>query len=143
MTVLLDARTSQNASFSNSISVPILVGTQGLFGQIGLNVPNATGPIRVQINGTIAVQLPLAPVATTITIRIVRGTTPSSPVIYSSSENLDVSILGPQLLTFVSSDFNVPKPASGLLVYTAFITSNVVGTNRVGPESLNGIAYSG
>ncbi|MGG3571203.1 hypothetical protein ABES80_01700 [Bacillus gobiensis] len=142
MTVLLDARTSQNASFSNSISVPVLAGTQSLFGIIGLGVSDSTSPIRVQLNGTIAVQLPLLPVATTITIRIVRGTAPTDPLVYSSSEALNLAIAGPQLLTFIASDFNVAKPASGLLVYTAFITSNVVGAVRVGPESLNGIAYS-
>lgn len=38
MTVLLDARTSQNASLVNSISIPVLLNTTpGLFGQIGLN----------------------------------------------------------------------------------------------------------
>ena len=102
MTKLLDARTSQNASFSNSISVPILIGNPGsLFGIIGLNVPNAVGPIRTQLSGIVGVQLPLLPVVTTITIRVYRGPTSASPLIYSTSQSLDLSIVGPQLLTFL------------------------------------------
>ncbi|MEH7590159.1 hypothetical protein V7247_25795 [Priestia megaterium] len=143
MTVVLDARTSQNASLVNSISIPVLLNaTPGLFGQIGLNVQTAIGPIRVQLSGTATIQLPLLPVATTITLRVVRGTTLADPLIFSCAQSLDLAVLGPQLFTFTASDFNVPKPASGPLVYTAFISSNVLGTFRVGPESFNGIAYS-
>ncbi|MBW0933417.1 hypothetical protein ABWK29_22960 [Priestia megaterium] len=143
MTRLLDARTSQNASIANSISIPITILSQpGLFGQIGLNVSGATGPIRTQLSGTVACQLPLLPAATTITLTIVRGTALTDPVVYSSSESLNINLLGPQLFTFTASDFNIPAPASGLLVYTAFIGSNLLGTVRVGPESFNGIAYS-
>ncbi|MBY0214920.1 MULTISPECIES: hypothetical protein [Priestia] len=144
MTNLLDARTSQNASIANSISIPItILSVPGLFGQVGLNVLGATGPIRTQLSGTVACQLPLLPLATTITLTIVRGTSLTDPIIYSSSEALNTNILGPQLFTFTASDFNVPAPASGLLIYTAFIGSNLLGTVRVGPESFNAVAYSG
>ncbi|MGO1102249.1 hypothetical protein ACTOTU_30320 (plasmid) [Priestia megaterium] len=143
MTILLDARTSQNASIANSISIPItILSAPGLFGQVGLNVFNATGPIRTQLSGTVACQLPLLPLATTITLIVVRGTSLTDPIIYSSSEALNINLLGPQLFTFTASDFNVPPPASGLLIYTAFIGSNILGTVRVGPESFNAIAYS-
>jgi len=135
MTTLLDARTSQNASIANSISIPItILSAPGLFGQVGLNVLGATGPIRTQLSGTVACQLPLLPVATTITLTVVRGTSLTDPVIYSSAEALNINLLGPQLFTFTASDFNVPPPASELLIYTAFIGSNVLGTVRVGPE---------
>ncbi|TYR81753.1 hypothetical protein FZC66_07935 [Priestia megaterium] len=143
MSILLDARTSQNASFSNSISIPVLAGgTPDIFAQIGLDVQDANSPIRVQMSGTVTLQLPLLPAATTITIRIVRGTTLADPLVFSTSQALDLAILDPQLLSFTASDFNVAKPASGPLIYTAFISSNIVGTIRVGPESLNGAAYS-
>lgn len=135
MTTLLDARTSQNASIANSISIPItILSAPGLFGQVGLNVLGATGPIRTQLSGTVACQLPLLPVATTITLTVVRGTSLTDPVIYSSAEALNINLLGPQLFTFTASDFNVPPPASELLIYTAFIGGNVLGTVRVGPE---------
>ncbi|MEK6449710.1 hypothetical protein [Priestia aryabhattai] len=120
---------------ANSISIPItILSAPGLFGQVGLNVLGATGPIRTQLSGTVACQLPLLPVATTITLTVVRGTSLTDPVIYSSAEALNINLLGPQLFTFTASDFNVPPPASELLIYTAFIGSNVLGTVRVGPE---------
>ena len=143
MTNFLDARTSQNASFSNSIAIPVVAGgTPDIFGQIGLLVQQANNPIRVQLSGTVTLQLPLLPVATTITIRIVRGTTLNDLLVFSTSQVLDVSILGPKLFTFTASDFNVTKPQSGPLIYTAFISSNILGTIRVGPESFNANAYS-
>jgi len=142
MTILLDARTSQNASTSNSISAPILIGTPQVFGQIGLITTEATSPIRVQLNGIITVQLPLLPLLTTITVTIVRGTQPTDPVVFSASSNLDLEILGPQAFTFIGSDINVPPPASGQLTYTAFISANLIGTVRVGPESFNGLAFA-
>jgi hypothetical protein len=89
MTRLLDARTSQNASIANSISIPITILSQpGLFGQVGLNVSGTIGPVRTQLSGTVACQLPLLPAATTITITVVRGTTLTDPAIYSSAESL-------------------------------------------------------
>lgn len=142
MTQFLDARTSQNASYANSISIPVLVDTQGLFAQIGLNVQAATGPIRVQLSGTASIQLPLLPVATDIVITIVRGTTTASPLIFSLRESLNTAILGAQLFSFTASDFNVPEPVSGPLIYTAFITASAIGATRVGPESFSGTAYS-
>ncbi len=143
MTRLLDARTSQNASISNSISNPItLLSQPGLFGQIGLNVSGATAPMRTQLSETVACQLPLLPAATTITLTIVKGTVLTDPIVYSSPESLNINLLGPQLFTFTASDFNVPIPPSGLLIYTAFIAVNLLGTVRVGLESFNGVAYS-
>ncbi|SNZ03580.1 hypothetical protein SAMN05421503_0399 [Terribacillus aidingensis] len=142
MTILLDARTSQNASTAGSIASPILVGTPVLFGQIGLVVTEATTPIRVQLSGIITLQLPLLPALTSITVTIVRGTAPTDPVVFSATSNLDLEILGPQSFSFVGSDYNVPAPPSGQLTYTAFVSSNLLGTVRVGPESLNGIAFA-
>lgn len=85
---------------------------------------------------------PLLPVLTTITVTIVRGTQPTDPVVFSASSNLDLEILGPQAFTFIGSDINVPPPTSGQLTYTAFISANLIGTVRVGPESFNGLAFA-
>lgn len=69
MGTFIDGRTSQNASFANSIAIPITVlNTPQLFGQIGLNTLGATGTARVLLKGTISVQLPLALIGITITI---------------------------------------------------------------------------
>lgn len=55
MVKLLDARTSQNASYANSISIPVSTTPQ-LFARLTLNANGATGLVRTQISGTVAVQ---------------------------------------------------------------------------------------
>ncbi|WP_330994740.1 hypothetical protein [Rossellomorea vietnamensis] len=130
---------------ANSITTPILVGDGELFGIVGLDVTKATvGQIRVQFNGNVAVQLPLLPVATSINIRIVRGTEQTGiTTVYTAQQVLGLSIVGPQLITFSGADFNPPKPDSGPLVYSALISATAIGTIRVGPESFSAIATSG
>ncbi|MGM1020302.1 MAG: hypothetical protein ACQEXV_07075 [Bacillota bacterium] len=136
MGTFIDGRTSQNASFANSISIPITVlNTPQLFGQIGLNTLGITGTARVLLKGTLSVQLPLALVG--ITITIVRGTLPTDPLVYSATSSFSLSIAAPQVITFSADDFN--PPITPQLVYTAFVSSNLLGTIRVGPESFDGI----
>jgi len=137
----LDARTSQNASYANSINIPVSTTPQ-LFAQLTLTTTGATQNLRTQITGTVAVQLPLVPLVTSVTITIVRGTTPSDLVISSVRGVLDTSIIGPQVLSFTASDFNVPIPDNNRVVYTAFISASALGTVRVGPESFNATLYS-
>ncbi|MEC0124008.1 hypothetical protein [Paenibacillus pabuli] len=139
MSQFIDARTSQNASLANSIAIPILVvNTPQLFGQIGLVTAGIGANPRVQFKGTVSVQLPLALVG--ITIRIVRGTLATDPVIYSATSTFNLSILAPQIITFSADDFN--PPITPQLTYTAFISSNLLGTIRVGPENFDGAVYS-
>jgi hypothetical protein len=145
MGIYLDGRTSQNASLANSMTTPILIGQESLFGVVGLDVTKATvGQIRVEFNGTVAVQLPLIPVLTSVTVTVVRGTQQSGlTTVYSARQQLSLEIAGPQLITFSGADFNPPKPDSGPLVYTAFISASAIGTIRVGPESFSAIASAG
>lgn len=139
MGVFIDGRTSQNASFANSIAIPILVvDTPQLFGQIGLNTEGAAGVPRVILNGTVSLQLPLALVGVTITV--VRGTLPTDPLVYSATSTFDLDVLAPQVISFMASDYN--PPISEQLTYTAFISSNLLGTIRVGPENFDGILIS-
>jgi hypothetical protein len=134
-----DGRTSQNASYANSIAIPILViNTPQLFGQIGLQSLGATGTLRVQLKGTITVSLPLALVG--ITISIVRGTLPTDMLVYSATSTFSLSVLAPQVITFSADDFNPPLIPQ--LTYTAFVSSNLLGTVRVGPENFDGILIS-
>lgn len=142
MSQLVDAKSSQNASYANSISVPVLATAQQIFAQLTLSTAGATGPLNTLMTGTLTVQLPILPVATTVTLTIVRGTNVSDLEIYSVSENLTLSVLGPQVISFTASDFNVPIPGNGQITYTAFISANVLGTVRVGPESFNAAIYS-
>ena len=83
-------------------------------------------------------QLPLALVGVTITI--VRGTLATDPVIYSATSTFSLSVLAPQIITFSADDFN--PPITPQLTYTAFISSNLLGTIRVGPENFDGAVYS-
>ncbi|GAB1156608.1 hypothetical protein YWY31_26330 [Paenibacillus illinoisensis] len=140
MSQFIDARTSQNASLANSISVPILVvNTPQLFGQIGLVTTAGIGANpRVQMKGTVSVQLPLALVG--ITITVVRGTAPTDPIVYSATSTFNLSVLAPQVITFSADDYN--PPVLPQLTYTAFISSNLLGTIRVGPENFDGALYS-
>ncbi|AET60695.1 hypothetical protein HPL003_19785 [Paenibacillus terrae HPL-003] len=136
MGTFIDGRTSQNASTANSIAIPITVlNTPQLFGQIGLITLGITGTPRVLLKGTLSVQLPLTLVG--ITITIVRGTLPTDPIVYSATSTFSLSLLAPQVITFSADDFN--PPITSQLVYTAFVSSNALGTIRVGPESFDGI----
>lgn len=138
MTRVLDARSSQNASLANSLAIPILtVNTPQLFGQVGLNTYSVDTDVRVMFTGVVSVQLPLALVGVTITV--VRGTMPTDPVVYSATSTFSLSVLAPQIITFSGNDFH--PPAVNQLNYTAFISSNILGTVRVGPESFNVTAY--
>ncbi|ETT63185.1 hypothetical protein C173_22857 [Paenibacillus sp. FSL R7-277] len=139
MGTYVDGRTSQNASFANSIAIPILVvDTPQLFGQIGLITDGVGTNPRVILKGTVSVQLPLALVG--ITVTIVRGTLPTDPVVYSATSTFSLSVLAPQVITFSADDF-LPT-ITPQLTYTAFISSNLLGTIRVGPESFDGILVS-
>ncbi|WP_431089065.1 hypothetical protein [Paenibacillus sp. 8b26] len=136
MGTFIDGRTSQNASSANSIAIPITVlNTPQLFGQIGLNTLGITGTPRVLLKGTLSIQLPLALVG--ITITIVRGTLPTDPLVYSATSTFSLSITAPQVIAFSADDFN--PPITPQLVYTAFVSSNLLGAIRVGPESFDGI----
>ncbi|MEY8190552.1 hypothetical protein AB4X15_12975 [Peribacillus simplex] len=146
MSQFLDLRTTQNASYANSISIPISgTGTPQFIGQVGLNVSGATGTIRVGLYGTVAVQLPLLPVTSSITLTVVEGTnvTPEQGIVYSASQVLEANILGPTILTFNGTRFNAPVPPAGqVLAYSLFISTNALGLVRVGPESFSAIAVS-
>jgi hypothetical protein len=139
MGTYLDGRTSQNASFANSISIPItVINTPQLFGQIGLLTAGITTNPRVLLKGTLSVQFPLSVLG--ITITIVRGTLPTDPLVYSATSTFGLSILAPQVIAFSAADF-LP-PVTPQLTYTAFVSSSILGTVRVGPESFDGILVS-
>ncbi|WP_440119345.1 hypothetical protein [Paenibacillus sp. QZ-Y1] len=139
MTQFLDARVSQNASLFNSIAIPIpFINTPQLFGQIGLLTAGAGANPRAQLKGTITVQLPLALFQVIITI--VRGTVATDPLVYSATTTFGLSVLAPQVITFSANDFN--PPISPQITYSAFISTNLLGTVRVGPENFDGFIVS-
>lgn len=139
MTQFLDARVSQNASLFNSISIPIpVINTPQLFGQIGLLTAGTGANPRVQLKGTITIQLPLALFQVIITI--VRGTVATAPLVYSATTTFGLSTLAPQVIMFATNDFN--PPISPQITYSAFISTNLLGAVRVGPENFNGFIVS-
>lgn len=74
MTQLLDARTSQNASYGNTISIPLPASTPVAIGQVGLTVSGAGGNIRVQLSGIAELAFPTTPpFDSVISISIARG----------------------------------------------------------------------
>ncbi|WP_341285065.1 hypothetical protein [Priestia megaterium] len=145
--IFLDGRTSQNASIANSINVPT-TAAYALWGQVGLNVSaaNPSLPIRVQFSGTIDLKLNPAHVlpSNTVEVKVVRGSVSTDPVVFTAVKTLTADQANKsELLTFVGSDYNVPK-GNGSLIYTVFVR-NITGSNesdvrRVGPESFNVLA---
>ncbi|GAS81626.1 hypothetical protein [Paenibacillus amylolyticus] len=140
MTQFLDARSSQNAALFNSISIPIpVINTPQLFAQIGLQTAGAGTNLRVSLKGTITVRLPLA--LFQVRIIIVRGTVATDPIIYSGNYTYGLNgLLNPEVIVFSASDFNIPIVPQ--LTYSAFISTNLLGTVRVGPESFDGFVVS-
>lgn len=118
----LDGKTSQNASFTNSINVPTTAAHQ-LFGQVGLDISQADTcfPIRFQLDGIITFSLNLSPAVPVnlLEIRIVRGTNPQDQLVFSGVKTLvaNGSEGTPQEYTFAASDYSVPI-GSGFVVYT-------------------------
>lgn len=147
--ILLDGRTSQNASIANSIDVPVTSSFE-LWGQVELDVrlANPDFPIRVQFDGTIAFYLSSNPGTgnQTIEVRIVRGENPTNFIVFSGNKKMYF----PQQLFFSESygfnaaDYNPPK-GNGFLTYSVFVR-NVSGgsefdVKRVGPECFNAVAF--
>ncbi|TYP69506.1 hypothetical protein [Paenibacillus methanolicus] len=142
MTKLLDARTSQNASFADSISIPLAANTSAVIGSIGLNVTGAGDLIRVILNGIATVSLPTEiPPGEVVLLSVVRGIAPDETVVGNEAIPLTPLDSGIQILNITISDYNVPYPPSNELVYSLVLFSTI-GCVRVGPESFNAVAYS-
>lgn len=143
---LLDSRTSQNASFASSIGEPFpAILTPQLFGQVGLDIVNPTGVIRVEFSATVTILQPINSPQIGIFVIIVRGTTTNDLIVYSALETFLPSGTNEQVrpITITGSDFNVPAPANNQLIYSAFVSTTTLGPLRIGPESFNVTAYSG
>ncbi|MGF9696778.1 hypothetical protein [Paenibacillus sp. MABNR03] len=142
MAKLLDARTSQNASYGNTISIPLPANTPVAIAEVGLDVTGAGGNIRVQLSGIAELAFPTTPpFDSVISFSVVRGT--DSLVAYALY-SVSVSEENPnavQVVTINASDFNVPLPPSNELVYTLYLFCTADAT-RIGIESFNAVAYS-
>lgn len=144
LTKLLDARTSQNASFDDAVSIPFAeADVPALFGQVGLNIVDPVGVIRVQFSATVTIEFPGESSGGSIFILIVRGELPTDPTVYSGliTEGGTGSTIV-RTFTVVGADFNVGAPLTGELIYTAFVSANTTEPVRIGPESFIATAYS-
>ncbi|QOS78609.1 hypothetical protein JNUCC31_28545 [Paenibacillus sp. JNUCC31] len=142
MAKLLDARTSQNASYGNTISIPLPANTPVAIGEVGLDATDANGNIRVQLSGIAELAFPTTPpFDSVIAFSIVRG---ADSLVAYALYSVSVSEANPnavQVVTINASDFNVPLPPSNELVYTLYLFSTADAT-RIGIESFNAVAYS-
>jgi hypothetical protein len=144
MSRFLDARTSQNASYGQSISTVLPPNTPTSIGVVGLNVTGASGVIRVILNGIAAIELPAAPQppGSVIVLAVVRGSTLVQEALVGDVViPLQSTDTGVKILNLTISDYNVPYPSSNELVYSLAVFSAAGGT-RVGPESFNAEAFS-
>ncbi|MBE7901031.1 hypothetical protein G7L40_21365 [Paenibacillus polymyxa] len=140
MTRLLDARTSQNASYGNTISIPLPANTAVAIAELGLDVTDA---MRVQVSGIAELAFPTTPpFDSVISFSIVRGDVDSlvAYALYSVSVS-EVNPNAVQVVTINASDYNIPLPPSNELVYTLYIFCTAAAT-RIGMESFNAVAYS-
>ncbi len=142
LTRLLDARTSQNASYGFSISLPLQPDTPTIIGTIGLDVTGASGILRVMFGATAVIVPPeVLPPGTFLALGVLLGTVfdQGSLVAY------EVLPLGPgaqgvRILSLNASHYNVPYPPSNELIYSLVLYSTIGGL-RVGPESFYATAY--
>lgn len=141
----LDAQTSQNASYRNSIAIPVTT-TPALFGTLGLSTVGAGANIRVEFAFSAAISS-LAALLTPVNIEVYRGVGPVRVLVYSAQITLPVAGLGvasETVFTLAGADFNPPSP-SNFLIYQSFISipaGIVILPTRTGPESFYAAAYS-
>lgn len=147
MSKFLDARTSQNISYSGGLSIP-LSSTPALFAELGLNTAGAGPNLRIQFTASVAISS-LANVAVPVRVDIYRGrlADPDRVLVYTAIETTGVAgVLGVasrEIFTVTGSDYTPPNP--GLLIYQAFISipgGAPIAPTRTGPESFNAAAYS-
>ncbi|SDS62018.1 hypothetical protein SAMN05444162_1873 [Paenibacillaceae bacterium GAS479] len=146
MTTMLDTRTSDNIpNGERNTPVSTYIPNQIYrIGTVGLNVPpNTQGVIRAEYRGVLGVSnLPESSTNISIRFFVVRGSLPTDPIVASAFETYSFTQTGNQLVIVNGNDFNVPAPASGTLIYTAFASSLGSETGRTGPETFTASVYT-
>nr|WP_154893192.1 hypothetical protein [Paenibacillus xylanexedens] len=142
----LDARTSLGSAGITPLNVPLGANTPTLLGVVGLNIFNPGPIIRTQFNGTYRISVSnVSSLPSSIRFEIFRGATYTGQPIYVVSQPVfpnDSTILA----SFEGSEYNVPAPANGQIIYSCFATfvpvSALEQATRLGPECFNAVAYS-
>ncbi|WP_048747384.1 hypothetical protein [Paenibacillus sp. P22] len=102
MTIFLDSRASQNASYGNSLSIPIpTAGVLQLVAQQTLNLSAGTsGLIRVEFSGVVTFQQPTTPADTMVSIYVVRGASAAAGVnVFSLNQAIQAAEVGPRAIS--------------------------------------------
>lgn len=136
---LIDSQLSQNASTTDSISIPTSISPQ-LFGTLGLNTAAAGSNLSVHFSATISFSS-AETVTVPATVTIFRVTDVST-LIYSATESIQ---LGELLIPMTISGVDNLPPNPGFLIYQAFVTIEEgfpESPVRIGPESFQAVAYS-
>ncbi|WP_053780995.1 hypothetical protein [Paenibacillus xylanivorans] len=148
MVKTLDARTSQGSNGQHVLTPSFTNGVPLLFAQVGLQISNPGMWVRTFFSGIIEVTANQLPVNGNLVIEVYRGLGISQQLVYKATTNvLDNPFFSPCVLSFTGSDFNVPPPGNGQLVYSAYATFSYnpiynVSNVRLGPESFNATVYS-
>ncbi|WP_145322776.1 hypothetical protein [Paenibacillus xylanexedens] len=142
----LDARTSLASTGITPLNIPLPSNTPTLLGIVGLNIVNPGPLIRTQFNGTYRFSVAsLSSLPSTIRLEIFRGATNTGQPIYVVSQPIFTST-NTILASFEGSDYNVPPPINGQLIYSCYATfvpaSGMEQATRIGPECFNAVTYS-
>lgn len=144
---LLDARTSTNIPLGDFLfpASTFLFENPTLVGQIGLNVPAGTrGIIRVKLAGQVGAFIGEESVLSPLMqITIVRGEEATDPIVSTTIVQFLPQETGVKSIAIGAADYEVPAPASGVLIYSMFATSLSEDIGRPGPECLTGVAVTG
>ncbi|WP_413408499.1 hypothetical protein [Paenibacillus amylolyticus] len=148
MVKTLDARTSQGSNGHNILTPSFTNGVPQLFAQVGLQVSNPGMFIRTFFSGIIEVTANQLPVNGNFVIEVYRGLSSSQQLVYRAGTIVQANaFFSPCVLSFTGSEYNVPPPGSGQLVYSVYAIftydpSFSINNLRLGPESFNATVYS-
>lgn len=142
----LDARTSLGSNGVAPLNINLPANTPTLVGILGLNIINPGLLIRTQFSGTYRISVAnLSSIPSAVRFEIYRGSTNTGTPIYVV-QNPIFPTVGSIIASFEGSDYNVPPPPSGQLIYSCYVTyvpaSPAEVATRVGPECFNAVAYS-
>ncbi|RAW13713.1 hypothetical protein [Paenibacillus taichungensis] len=148
MVKTLDARTSQGSNGQNMVTPSFTNGVPLLFAQVGLQVNNPGTWIRTFFSGVVELTANQLPVNGDLVIEVYRGLGASQQLVYRAGTIvLSNPFFSPCVFSFTGSDFNIPAPSNGQLVYSVYATFTYnpiydVTNVRLGPESFNATVYS-
>ncbi|MGC5772899.1 hypothetical protein [Paenibacillus pabuli] len=148
MVKTLDARTSQGSNGQQVLHPSFTNGVPLLFAQVGLQVSNPGMWIRTLFSGIVEVTASELPVNGNLVIEVYRGLGSSQQLVYATGTIVLANpFFSPSVLSFTGSDFNVPPPGNGQIVYSAYAIFSYnpiynVSNVRLGPESFNATVYS-